>query len=191
MLARPSDNIKSVEVWPQFSLQYGYAAAPIRFEDMSFDQLVAGELKTIMACSDIIETRGRLSLLFRITHLKTRGYLWGVLRAFYAAVVRAIEQHEATWASDWKAIEEFCIDPSDRVHTRIDKVAKPTEKRKDEWFCKNFNRVEGCQLHPPHEAMVGRPPHRRQVKHFCAQCYIKDSVVRNHSEVDDECPHRA
>ena len=191
MLALPSDNIKSVEVWPQFSLQYGYAAAPLKFEQMTFEQLVAGELRTIMGCSDAVEVRGRLALLFRITHLKMHGYLWSVLRAFYAAVVRAIEQHESTWASDWKAIEEFCIDPGDRVKTKTDKVKPPSKVGAAEWFCKNYNRVEGCQLRAPHEAMVGRPPKRRQVRHFCAQCWITDQTVRMHSEVDAECPHHA
>ena len=190
MLAKPSDNIKSVEIWPHFSLQYAYAASPVRFEDMTFEQLVAGELKTIISCTDVIEIRGRLELLFRITHLKIKGYMGEVLRSFYAAVVRAIEQYEKTWASDMKPIEEFCIDPADRIKTRVSAAKGGASRKGEEWFCKAFNRTEGCTLSPPHEAMVGRPPRSRMVKHFCAKCWIHDQTVKGHSEVDPNCPHR-
>ena len=96
MLARPSDNIKSVEKWPHYNLQYSYAAAPVTFDEMSFEQLVASELRTIENCTDVIEICGRIDLLFRISHLRIKGYVWEVLHAYYAAVVRAIEQHEKT-----------------------------------------------------------------------------------------------
>ena len=87
-----------------------------------------------------------------------------------------------------RTIEQYCVDPSDRV--RHEYKTNKTDKKREEWFCKNFNRAEGCQLAAPHEAYVGRPPHRRMVKHICAQCWIKDQAVKLHSEVDANCPYR-
>ena len=157
--AKPSDNVNSAKVWPHYSLQLSYAVAPIRFDEITFEQLVAGEIHTIINCSDNVEVRGHLNLLFHITYLKIKRYIWSALRSFYAVVVRSIEQHENTWASDFKCIEEFTIDPCDRIRMQPDKPrGHAADKHWEEWFCWKFNLAKGCHLDAPHDSMVGCPP---------------------------------
>ena len=115
MLAKATHNIKKPTIWPHFNLQLAYAAAPITFAQISFEQLVAGEIKTISDCHDEVEAKGRLALLSKLALLKTRNYPWGKLRDLYAAFVREIEKDEAKWNSDWRHIEEAVIDPMDRL----------------------------------------------------------------------------
>ena len=187
MLAKPTHNIKRPAIWPHFNLQLAYAATPVAFAQLSFEQMVAGEIKTIRDSQDKVEAEGRLKLLSKLALLKARNYPWGKLRDLYAAIMREIEKDEARWDSDWRHIEESVIDPMDRVQVpgqdRGQDNSKKTSK-KEEWYCKDFNTENGCPKDSPHEAMVGRPPKKRQVKHMCAVCWNKDKEARKHSEVD-------
>ena len=198
MLAKATHNIKKPTIWPHFNLQLAYAAAPVTFAQITFEQLVAGEIKTISDCHDEVEAKGRLSLLSKLALLKTRNYPWGKLQDLYAAIVREIEKDEAKWNSDWRHIEEAVIDPMDRLRstqsqrptsTSEDRSKKP--KKKEEWYCKDYNSAGGCSKESPPEAVVGRPARTRMVKHMCAACWNKDKEVRKHSEIDRQCPNKA
>ena len=183
MLAKPTDNIKTVETWPHYNLHYEYAAKPVEFNQISFEQYIAGETKTIMSCSDVLEIKGRLNLMFRLAHLKQKGYGWNSLRSLYAAVVRSIEMHESAWTADWRHIEEMVIDVLDRNVT-----GKVSGKRQgDMWFCRDFNRSDGCDLQAPHEAYINKK--KWWVKHMCATCWQKGQGVKVHAEVDPACPY--
>ena len=60
-------------------------------------------------------------------------------------------------------------------------------KTSDTFYCRNYNKVEGCQLTSPDEAIIG---HRRcQVHYVCAKCWSIDQEAREHSELDVQCPH--
>ena len=115
MLAKPTHNIKRPAIWPHVNLQLAYAAAPVVFSQLSFEQLMAGEIKTIQECQDKKEVDGRLRLLSKLAWHRTRNYPWGKLRDLYAAIVREIEKEDSTWDTDWRSIEESVIDPLDRV----------------------------------------------------------------------------
>ena len=182
MLAKPTDNIKSVETWPHYNLHYEYASKPIEFNEINFEQYIAGETRTILACEDVLEIKGRLNLMFRLAHLKQRGHGWENLRSLYAAVVHSIEMHESNWSSDWRMIEQMVIDVMDQ--NPAGKVGKG--KGQEVWFCREFNRPEGCDQTPPHEAYINHK--KRWVKHVCGQCWMREQVVHGHSEVDPACP---
>ena len=191
MVAKPAENIKSVAIWPHFSLHAVFAAAPLVFNQLTFEHLVAGEVYTIAACHDVFEIRGRLNLLGRLSLLKVKGYPWERLRELYAGVLTAIEMHKTTWMSDWRSIEDMCLDPADRVKRTTSTPMNNKNGKKEEWFCRNYNRPEGCQLTPPHEAVVGKAGKKRKVKHFCAACWLKEQIMREHSEVDMTCPNQS
>ena len=186
MVAKQVDNIKSQEVWPHYNLTFGFVTARVQFHQISFDQYVVGEMKTIMNSKDPIEIRGQLALMSRLGYLKHRGYVWPNLRTLYAANVNSIERHEDTWASDWRYIEDMVLEPPER---KGEKGAQKggVAKSSEQWYCRNYNRPEGCDLQSPHEAQVGR--RRRRVKHFCAKCYLEGGQAREHSEMDAECLH--
>ena len=61
------------------------------------------------------------------------------------------------------------------------------------WFCRDWNKPEGCRKNAPHKAWFGTGTNAisRVVLHMCAACYMKDKQVRDHPETHESCPHRA
>ena len=182
MVALPTDNIKTPQIWPHYNLTYGYVTAAIQFQHITFEQYVVGETKTILNAQDSVEKRGQLLLMSRIAYLKQKGHPWGTLRTLYAAIVNAIEKHESSWASEWRDIEDMVLDSVNRM------VGPRKGVKVEQWYCRNFNRSDGCQIQPPHEAMIGKKC--RQVRHFCAKCWINEQEFRDHGEHDEACPHK-
>ena len=183
--ATPTDNIKNPQIWPQYNLGYGFIASDIDFKHISYEQYVAGESVTVSKTTDPIEAKGRLELMSKISYLKQKGHTWTNLRGFYAAVVGHILRFETSWASDWKHIEDLVLDNVFRAPP--EKPVRST-RSSQQFYCRNFNKPEGCQLQDPHEAMVGR--RRRQVRHFCAKCWLTDQEARGHAEHDQTCPSK-
>ena len=175
MVAIPTENIKCPQIWPHYNLTYGYVTAAIQYHQISFEQYIAGECKTISNAEDPLEVKGRLSLMSRISYLKQKGHPWTNLRTLYAAIVNHIEKQESTWASDWRDIEDMVLETSIRSvgEKGTGKVSKSTKG--EQWYCGSYNRPEGCQLQLPHEATIGK--RRRTVKHFCAKCWIEEQEV--------------
>ena len=174
-------NIKTQEIWPQFNLTYHYVTQEVKFKQLSYELYIAGECKTIMQCSDMLETKGRLNLLIRIAYLKQKGHAWSCLREFYAAVVRAIEMHESTWASDWRDIEDMVLGPAPLQPASAQRAQNQRRTTPEVWFCRYYNRVEGCDQQSPHEAQIGR--RKRMVRHICAACWNRDKEIKQHSEI--------
>ena len=187
MIAKPTENIKTQEVWPHYNLGFGFVTAAVPFNQLTFEQYIVGESKTIMKSRNPTEIRGRLQLMSRVGYLKQKGYRWPQLGDLYADVVSSIEQHDSTWSSDWRFIEDAVIDPLDRIQTKSREVIKRS-KKEEVWFCRAYNRVEGCEQNSPHEAQVGR--RRRMVRHCCAKCWRVEQEIRNHSEIADTCPNQ-
>ena len=154
MVACLMDNIKSQEVLPHCYLNYGFVTQVVEFHQITYEQYIASERKTLFKCSDPNEIRGCLNLLICISYLKQKGYSWPNFRTLYAVIVNHIEKHESSWVSDWRHIEDMVLDAAIRV---------PGEKsgghgmknRVVQFYCRNFNKPEGCQLMPPMRLMWG------------------------------------
>ena len=188
MVAKATYNIKSQEVWPHYNLNYAYVIQPIEFHQITYEQYIAGEAKTLLNSTDPNEIRGRLNLLIRISYLKQKGHVWSNLRTLYAASVNHIEKHESSWVLDWRHIEDMVLDTAIRVpgEKSRGRSVKSTNKQQV-FYCANFNQIDGCQLNTLHDAQVGR--RRRSVRHICAKCWNVEQEMRDHSEVDPHCPH--
>ena len=150
MMAKPTDNIKSPEVWPHFNLNYGYVMQTIEFHQLTFEQYIAGEGKTLLNCTDPNELRGRLNLMIRLAYLKQEGFTWPNLRTLYAAIVNHIETHETTWVSDWRHIEDMVLETGIRV-PREKSGGKPTKHSKT----------------PPTNITVGISTGQKDVSYHC------------------------
>ena len=90
--------------------------------------------------------------MFCLAHLKQKGFMWDSLHGLYAVIVHSIEMHESSWSSDWCNIEEMVLDIMNRDRSKGTKGRKGQEV----WYCREFNRVQGCALQSSHEAQVGR-----------------------------------
>ena len=161
MLAMPSDNIKTPQIWPHYNLAFGFVTAAPQFHQLTFEQYVAGETKTVADALDPLEVKGRLGLMSRLSYLKHKGHAWPNLRTLYAAIVNHIEKHEASWVSDWKYIEDMVLESSIRIPGEKGVGKKVKMSQPEQWYCREFNRPEGCTKAVPHDANIrGR---RRQV----------------------------
>lgn len=63
MLDKPSDKIKHKIDWPQSELNFEYVNSPIKFSELEFDMLVAGELE-ILSSSKISKAEKRVVLSY-------------------------------------------------------------------------------------------------------------------------------
>ena len=187
MVASPVDNIKMPQIWPHYNLSFGFVTAAIQFHQLSFEHFIAGETKTVLNASDPLEISGRLNLLSRLSYLKHKGYSWSNLRTLYAAIVNQIEKHEASWLSDWKYFEDMVLETALKVHGEKGVGKSSRNVCSKQWYCRDFNKPKGCSKNSPHDAQIqGR---RRQVKHFCAKCWVTDQEIKEHSEASNDCPH--
>ena len=63
MVACAIDNIKTPQVWPHYNLLFGFVTSAVQFHQLSFEQYIAGETKTILTASDPLEIRGCITLM--------------------------------------------------------------------------------------------------------------------------------
>ena len=190
MLDKATTNIVHKEVWPQKNLMEDWADEEVEFKNMLFEYHVAGEVRTIETCTEPAQILGRLRLLRRMAYAKLRGYEWPVIRKMYAAILRSIQAKEYSWSDNFdrfKAILYRRVGQSHRQAARTDR--EPSKK----WFCRDWNKPEGCTKQSPHRALfgAGQTAIARMVIHMCAACYMKERQVREHPENHQSCPHRA
>ena len=67
------------------------------------------------------------------------------------------------------------------------------EQPQKKWFCRDWNKSEGCSKQAPHKAWFGTGTNAvsRTVLHICAACYMKERAVREHPETSEACPHKS
>ena len=188
--AKPSSSVHRELTYPHFSLGQisGYVAVNISFHQLTYEQFVAGEMHTILRTREEVEKYGRERLLSKIATWKLRvNVTWAQVRNAYAIILRQIENGEATWDIDFNT-REYLIYEKVMLKTEKEKIERDRIRKTTgtgDWFCKAFQREDGCSKETPHWGTVlGKP---RMVQHFCATCWQKDRTKRMHSESSMEC----
>ena len=190
MLEKSSMNIRQKQTWPQKNLGEDWAEEELDFKQLRFEHLVAGETRTIETCTEPAQILGHLKLLSRIAYLKLRGYEWPILRRMYAAIVTSIKTGEYSWESNFDRFKTILYSKTHTENRYRNDKDRPTDKK--QWFCRDYNKPEGCPRNSPHPAWVGSGPAavKRTVVHGCATCLIRDRAVKPHPEGHPSCPHR-
>ena len=86
-----------------------------KFQDISWDQLVAGEVAIILQAKSCTEAMGRLCLLKQLAYWKLcQGNLYKA-QQLYMAVVRAIEEGESSWSSNFQLLEVLVMGDQPKV----------------------------------------------------------------------------
>ena len=138
--------------------------------------MVAGEVRTIELCTEPAQIIGRLRLLRRLAYAKLRGYDWPLIRKMYSAIVTSIEAGENTWDSSFDRFESILYRRYTQ-HTRaIQGQPKERDREPKKWFCREFNRPEGCTRTSPHRGQGGLT---KMVIHMCAACWMKERMRGN------------
>ena len=183
ILDKATSNIQHKEVWPQKNLLEDWADEDVSFKQMQFEHHVAGEARTIELCTEPAQILGRLRLLRRMAYAKLQGYEWNLIRKMYAAILTSIEARENTWESTFDRFESI-------LYSKQPTRQAPRDREIKKWFCRDYNRPEGCTKTSPHKAPVGAAGIIRTVTHICAACWMKGKQEKRHPEGHDTCPHR-
>ena len=168
---------------PQSKLQLEYANKAIKFDDLKFNQFVAGELEIISSCKNVLEKEGRLQLLKKMSYYYEL-YDWKALLQFYAAWIRRIESGQNVWGDDPSDIETPLLASSVRAKTKNTKGGN--FKQPVVWFCSDFQKKR-CSFSGSHTKNIKGV--NRQVQHICASCLLKDNKQLTHPESDPACPN--
>ena len=193
MLDKATANIVHKEIWPQKNLLEDWADEEMEFRQLQFEHLVAGELRTIETCTEPAQILGRLRLLRCMAYAKLRGYDWPVIRKMYAAILRSIEAKEHAWSDNFDCFETILYGRWSQLNQQTPRPPRGDRDRDTKkWFCRDWNRPEGCTKTAPHKAWFGSGTNAvsRVVLHMCAACYMKDKAVRDHPETHQSCPHK-
>ena len=155
MLDKATTNIQQKQVWPQKNLLEDWADEEVEFRNMTFEHFVTGEMRTIEKATDPAEILGRLKLVRRLAYIKLRGFEWSMVRKIYAAILRSIEAEDNTWDSNFDRFESILHRryPPRRTEDRQtpSQATGPTKK----WYCRDWNKAEGCTKNSPHRAWFG------------------------------------
>ena len=188
--AKPSSSVRDQLHYPHFALGQvsGYIGLNIQFHNLTFEQFVAGELETIHTCNDSQERAGRIDLLHQIAQWNLRTNVsWLQIRNTYAHILRHIENREVGWDTDWERYEKYIYDKVGANLNKNEKTKQQRQKIETIWFCKAFQKPEGCTRDSPHPGRVGNQ--FKQMYHICASCWLKDKIKRGHPESSPDCPH--
>ena len=103
--SKASDRVKFPQQWPQSYLQFEYVNKQLKFDELDFKQLIAGEIE-IIGEKDLSksERKGRLDMLKKIVYYSSI-YEFRGLKAFFAAWVRDIERGIKKWSDDSSYLE--------------------------------------------------------------------------------------
>lgn len=202
--------LKTSELCAQAVLDEEYCPGTHSLEDLSFDQLVAGELE-ICTMTDIPkkEKMARLKILKLLAYFASL-VPQKVLLEIYKAVILKIEKGIFTWSAEIVEKTENMLDRAvsknkseSQKETETQRSNKLPDKNKDKArkepgiqlkngdrvvYCADFNKNK-CDKDNSHEGKFGG---KEVIKlHVCRNCLIMDREKRSHPETDEKCPNKA
>ena len=135
------------------------------------------------------ERDGRIWLLHQIAQWNLRANAsWPQVRNIYTHIIRKIENQEISWDADWERYEKFIYDKVTTNAMKFEKKSRIRQKQETVWFCKAYQKIEGCNKDSPHPGRIGNQ--FKQMPHICAPCWLKEKIRRNHPECSLDCPNR-
>ena len=155
MLDKATANIVHKEIWPQKNLLEDWADEDMEFKHMQFEHHIAGEIRTIETCTEPAQILGRLRLLRRMAYAKLRGYDWPIIRKMYAAIVRSIEAKEYSWSDNFDRFETILYRRTISNSRQNPRGEREHREHNKKWFCRDWNKNEGCSKQSPHKAWFG------------------------------------
>ena len=190
-LDKPRSNVLAKLVWPHMSQNPRYVTSPLTFNQLTFQQFVGGEVRTILKTASLAENIGRLRLLSKIAYLFEQCKSWEKARSVYFAVLSSIEEGEADWNSSFGHYDIMC--PPNVVET--EKTDKPRSKNsartnsgpKNDYFCKDYQKGD-CTSQSPHRLWIKNQ--YEMVDHFCLPCFKAKLGKLPHNPTDNACAQK-
>ena len=93
---------------------------------------------------------------------------WPQVRNTYAYIICKIENCEISWSADWDRFERHIYDKIAPINAKTEKGKKAggaTSPTDVTYFCKNYNKPDGCNKESPH--LVRMITGMKQLHHIC------------------------
>ena len=184
-LDKPKSHVIKKLRWPHMNQNHRYVTSSLGFNELTFNQFVGGECRTIARTSCPEERLGRLRILSKVAYLFEQCKNWDKARGVYYAIVSSIEEGDMSWDSNMAQFDLMCppyIPEKSEQQRGAVKVNKVSQKK--EFFCRDFQKGE-CSQAPPHRAWVRSS--FEIVEHFCAQCYKAKLGKLMHAPGQENC----
>ena len=132
MFAKHTSTIKKPQLWPHNHLDPHFVSHMPKFQDISWDQLVA----IILQAKFHTQAMGRLHLLKQLAYWKLHsGNLYKV-QQLYIAMVRTLEEGESSWSSNFQLLEVLVMgDQPKAVHKPSKPILMPIQNLKKARKC--------------------------------------------------------
>lgn len=198
--------LKTSELCAQAVLDEEHYPGCYKLEELSFEQLVAGELE-ICTLGDISkkEKTARLQILKLLAYFSNMLPQTSILEV-YKAVILKVEKGLFRWSDDIVKKAESMLDravskarfSTDKKERKKDEKGVipekerskkeqglPTKQGEKVVYCLDFNKNK-CDKETSHEGRLGGKDVWKQ--HVCRQCLTVEKEKRNHAESDSTCP---
>ncbi len=198
-VAKVCHSVKKRLMWPHTRLQYSHASEDLKYNQLDFPLLVAGEIACVLSPEIEEEEKvGRLELLLA-TAYHAKAFEWDACRNFHMTCLLEVERGDRSWENKeglWRVeantLYRFPLRSEKRFQSSQGSSApsysgKTTSSSTGpkKWFCGPFQRGE-CNHKGAHDANI--KGQRRTVEHFCASCFLKSRAIRSHPESSKDCP---
>lgn len=178
MYDKVADDVIVKLKWPHKRLSKVWVPDRVQPNQLTFEQVVAGEIAIILRSTDPDEVRGRLHILQKLAYWNMQAQGWHRVRDIYMAILHSIEEGEASFSSSFAEYDQvFPV-------KGLGKTKNTTAKRDGTFWCRDYNKGS-CQLESGHKAQVAGA--ERVVQHICVNCW-KNGRREKHREA--ECPHK-
>ena len=163
-----------------------------KFQDISWDQLVAGKVAIILQARPHTQAMDRLHLLKQLAYWKLHaGNLYKV-HQLYMAVVRAIEEGESSWSSNFQLLEVLVMGDQPKTSHKPNKPVFDShtnfKEGKKVLFCKIYQ-LDECHVelkNNAHWGTLGGKSHL--LHHVCVTCLLKCKKSECRHEKTADCP---
>ena len=109
MFAKHVSTIKKPQLWPHNHLDSHFISHMPKFQDISWDQLMARQVAIILQAKSHTQAMGRLHLLKQLVYWKLCSRNLYKVCQLYMAVVRTIEEGESSWSSNFQLLEALVV----------------------------------------------------------------------------------
>ena len=122
-----------------------------------------------------------------VSQMANRKLSCAMLYRWFKCKLKPPKNQEISWRTDFDQFERHIYDKIAMANAKTEKSKKPGVLETT-WFCKAFQKPEGCTKTAPHNAKVGNS--FRTVHHICANCWLKDKIKAYHPDSSQDCPYK-
>ena len=150
------------------------------------------EVAIILQAKSHTQAMGRLHLLKQLAYGKLcSGNLYKV-QQLYMAMVRAIEEGESSWSSNFQLLEVLVMGNQPKAAHKLSKPVfeahTESKEGKKVLFCKKYQ-LDKCQADLKNNTHWGTLGGKSQLLHHaCATCLLKHKKSEHHHEKTSDCP---